>query len=578
MMISRSEKQKAAEPVTQSYMDMEALIMQNIIRHVKDYGQLIDSDDWLLQKLAELGKLNKENIAIIAKAAWLSREAVEKMCYDVADTVMERIEPGLNELERVGVVEGAVPARKSRNVQNAVKAVHRQAWDSLNTCNTTMLYMARDAYKSLVQKTATRAKEIANKQEFLDTLGKHATAEIVGAESRQQAIRSVIKEFNEKGIPAFVDKAGRQWTPEAYVSMTLRATAGNVSTEAMMARMNDRGLSLIQMSSHAGARPKCAKDQGKIFDRNNGKGYVEDINGKKIPFYPLKSSSYGEPDGILGINCGHHGVPFIPGISTERYFPTEDFEENDRLYKQMQTQRGLERDVRKQKRLCMLYDEAGDENAFEEAAVSLKSKEAQLADYVGKNDLIRRKDREQVVGFDRRISAGAVGAANKHFKKWAKSIGAEAGPKGLAGYYDLKYNDSKESRLYKGYVSAVENSRISPMIGYDQFKKADAEITDNLDGLTTASGVVVKGHTAHFVDRLIGTHVELTETDNKELKKRLNHASVSMNEAKQAITEGTAGEIVTDNKGRRSQRFTGDKCIVTFNPDTQELIQTNRKR
>ncbi len=420
MMISKSEKQIAADPVTQSYIDLETLIMQNIIRHVKDYGQLIDSDDWMLQMLAELGKLNKENIAIIARAVGLSKRAVEKMCYDVADVVIERIEPGFSELERIGIVEGAVPVRESKNLQKAVKTVQDQAWDTLNTCNTMMLYKAQDAYKELVQKTVSKAKEIANKQEFLDILGKHATAEVIGSESRQQAIRSVIKEFNEKGIPAFVDKKGRQWTPEAYVSMTLRATAGNVSTEAMMARMDDRGLSLIQMSSHSGARPKCAKDQGKIFDRNNGSGYVEDLNGKKIRFYPLSSSSYGEPDGILGINCGHHGTPFIPGISRQRYFPTEDFEENDTLYKKMQTQRTLERDVRKQKRLCTLYDEAGDKDAFEEASVKLKSKEAALASYVKKNGLIRRKDREQVIGFDKGISARAV-AANKAYTKAMKT-------------------------------------------------------------------------------------------------------------------------------------------------------------
>ena len=46
--------------------------------------------------------------------------------------------------------------------------------------------------------TAEKAEEIANKQEFLEYLGEHATAQIIGAESRQQAIRDTIKEFNEK--------------------------------------------------------------------------------------------------------------------------------------------------------------------------------------------------------------------------------------------------------------------------------------------------------------------------------------------------------------------------------------------
>lgn len=417
MMLSRSEKQKLSDPATGIYGDLEALLMQNIIRHVQNYGQLIDSDTWLLQKMAEIGKLNAENMRIIAESAGLSRTAVERMLNETADLVMERIEPGFNALERQGVIDGAIPVKGSENIEKAVKAVQKQAFDSLNTCNTTMLYKARDVYKKLVQDTVEQAKEIANKQEFLDIMGKHATAQAIGAESRQQAIRNTIKEFNEKGIPGFVDKSGREWTPEAYVAMTLRTTAGNTATEAMMARMEEHGISLIQMSSHPGARPKCAKDQGKIFDRNNGRGVTTDLHGKEVPYYPMRESSYGEPDGILGINCGHHGTPFIPGISTQRYFPTKDFEENGELYKKMQIQRGIERNIRKQKRLCMLYDEAGDTEAFEQAAIKLKSKEAQMNVYIKENnELLRRKDREQVVGFDRGVSAKAV-AANKAYTK-----------------------------------------------------------------------------------------------------------------------------------------------------------------
>lgn len=416
-MLSRTEKQNLSDPTALLYGDLETLIMQNIIWHVQNYDQLIDSDTWLLQKLAEIGKLNTENMKLISRYAGLSATAVQRMLDETADIVMERVEPGLNALERQGVIDGAIPANKSKNVKAAIKAVKRQAWDSLNACNTTMLYKARDAYKKLVNDTVEQAKEIENKQEFLDTLGKHVNAQAVGAESRRQAIRNTIKEFNERGIPAFVDRSGREWEPEAYVAMTLRTTAGNTATETMMARMEDRGLSLIQVSEHPGSRPKCAKDQGKIFDRNNGSGYTTDLHGNKVRYYPLRESSYGEPDGIFGINCGHHGVPFIPGVSIQRYFPTKDMEENDVLYKKMQTQRSVERAIRKQKRLCTLYDEAGDAEAFEKAAARLKSREAQIKEFTDKNpDLVRRKDREQVVGFDRKVSARVI-STNKNNNK-----------------------------------------------------------------------------------------------------------------------------------------------------------------
>ena len=114
MMIKRSEQQRAAEPVTRAYEDLESQIMQNIVRHVQNYGQLIDSDEWLMQKLAEIGRLNKENIQIIARAAGLNRQAVEEMCQQVADLVLSRVEPGMSELERAGVVEGARREKQER--------------------------------------------------------------------------------------------------------------------------------------------------------------------------------------------------------------------------------------------------------------------------------------------------------------------------------------------------------------------------------------------------------------------------------------------------------------------------------
>ena len=90
---------------------------------------------------------------------------------------------------------------------------------------------------------------------------------------------------------------------------------------------------------------------------------------------------------------------------------------NDKLYKQTQVQRALERSVRKQKRECMLFNKLGDQEAFEKAAIKLKGKEADLKSYVDKNPFLhRRADREQVVGFGRSISAKAV-AASKSAQK-----------------------------------------------------------------------------------------------------------------------------------------------------------------
>lgn len=559
------ENQQMAETIDSIYIDLETQLMQNIARHLRDWDKPIDTDIWLMQKLAEIGKLNKENIRIIAQMSGLSMTAAERMLNEAAEEAIQSMEPGFRYLARRGLVEESVDAAKSKNVKQVMNSMRDQAKDSLNLTNTTMLYKAQESFKTLVQETSKKA---------LDIMNNNTAAVVTGASSRQQALRSTIRQFNEQGITGFVDKRGRNWTPEAYVNMCMRNTAKNVADEVQTARCLDHGVSLIEISSHSGARPKCAKDQGKIFDLKNGSGIITDANGREIEYYPWNSSSYGDPDGILGINCHHHKFPFVPGVSIQRYFPTKDFEENDKLYKETQVQRALERNVRKQKRECMLYDTLGDKEAFDDAAVKLKSQEAKLKDYVDKHDFLnRRRDREQVVGFDKRISAEAVGSAKRYYKEWAKSIGAETGPKTLAGYYDLKYNDNKESRLYKGYVTAVNKGNISPLVGYDNFKAVASDIENQFVGMKTSDGLEIKGFTAHFVDRTIGQR-SADSPSSKGVRLGVDLADIE-DALKNPIR---IGPLVEQDNGKTSKLYFGKNTAVSYNPDTGELVQVQPKR
>lgn len=567
------ENQQLAEPVDGIYIDLETQILQNIARHLQGWEQPIDTDRWLMQKLAEIGKLNQENIRLIAKMSGLSQTAAERMLNEAAQDAINNMEPGLRYMAKRGLAEEAVQVDKSKNVKRVVHSFRKQAKDTLNMCNTVMLYKASEKYKGLVSNIA---------QEAWNILNSGAGGVVSGVESRQQAVRRCIRQLNDKGIPAFVDKRGREWTPEAYVNMAMRNTARSTAEEVQDARIRDAGCHLIQIDSHSGARPKCAKDQGKIFDLNNGSGYTEDLHGKKIRYYPWKSSSYGEPDGILGINCGHHKWPFIPGVNIQRHFPTEDMDANDKLYKQTQVQRALEREVRKQKRECMMLDAAGDQEGFEEASVKLKRTENKLKYYVKDTPgLHRRTDREQVVGFDKNVSAGAVSVAQKHYKDWAKSIGAEAGPKKLAGYYELKYNkESEESRLYRGYVKSVNEGRISPLVKYDRYVETYGKAKKELVGIKTKDGRDIEDITVHLTERIIGTHEWMAPDSSKDLKKRLDHKGASVESVRDAlqnpekIAEVKKRKNPYTGKEEESVQYYGKNAIVSFNITTGTIIQT----
>jgi len=200
-----------------------------------------------------------------------------------------------------------------------------------------------------------------------------------------------------------VDKLGREWSPEAYINMNIRTTVANTAHQAQFDRMDDYDLNLVEVSSHSGARPKCAKDQGKIFNRSGKGGVTEDLNGKKIRYYAWSESSYGEPDGLLGINCGHQIYPFVPGISRQTYFPYDE-EENNELYQKMQRQRELERRVRKSKRECLTLEKLGDAKGLEKASVTLKQRQDALKQYCSDNGLSYKPDRTAVVGYNRAVA------------------------------------------------------------------------------------------------------------------------------------------------------------------------------
>jgi hypothetical protein len=359
----------------------------------------VSLSQWRLQKLAEIGALDKKCIKTISQYSGLASDMLETVITQAALGTLSQLEPAFAELVRQGILGNAVAPSASTGIKQALNMYQKQAKDTLNLVNTVMRYKAKEAYINAVNKAA----EIANKQEYLNTLNKATAGAATGSVSRQQALRQCIKEMSEKGIPAFVDKRGREWTPEAYINMDIKTTVSNVAHETQFARMDDYGIDLIEVSSHMGARPRCAPYQGRIYSRS----------GKNKNYPPWSSTSYGEAAGLLGINCHHKVYPYIEGISIQRYFPYKD-EENSKRYKNTQVQRQLERDVRKSKRECAMLNAVGDKEGFSDAALKLKQRQERLKAYCKEKGLSYKPDRTAVEGYNKSVSGKATQAEKKN--------------------------------------------------------------------------------------------------------------------------------------------------------------------
>ena len=389
-----------SQGITDLIVGLETDLIANIAAYLAAGRIEEDTAKWKMKKLAELGKLTKQNAKTIAEYAGKTPELLELTLQRAANSAIQELAPGLKRMLQEGLIDRRATPSMSGNMLNSLKMLQKQAKKDLNLTNTTMKYKAKNAAMQVINRTA----ELANKQEYIDSLNKATGKVVTGIEARQNAMRECIGEMTQKGIPAFVDKNGRNWSPEAYTNMCIRSTVGSVAKETQFSLMDEYGLDLVEVSSHSGARPLCAKDQGKIFNRNGGGGYTTDLDGKRIKFYSWRSSSYGKPAGLLGINCGHQIYPFLPGISVQTYFPYDE-KENAEQYEKICNQRALERKVRASKRECTSLDTLGDKEGFDKAAYKLKQQEQQLKSYCEKNGLAYKPDRTATPGYGRSQAA-----------------------------------------------------------------------------------------------------------------------------------------------------------------------------
>ncbi|MGG3523092.1 phage minor capsid protein [Bacillus pseudomycoides] len=360
--------------VVDIYNAIEEELLLNMARILKyDMELLLTAEDfteyqhWRIVQLNKLGKLNQQQMNTMARYSGKTAEEVRKMLESAGFTAVEQHESLYQEAVQAGIIAAAPAMYTSAALIGILNTYEKQALETFNLVNTTILKQSQQVY--------------------LDVLNKTVGKVLGGVITPQQALRQTVSKWAQKGIPAFIDKAGRKWGVEGYVSMVCRSTSNNVANEMQTERMTEYKVDLCEVSSYPGARPKCFEDQGKIYS----------VSGKHKKYKPLNSTSYGEPDGLFGINCSHIRYPYIEGLSTQRYFPHTDIEENRRIYKQSQQQRSLERQIRKAKREVNMMEVIGDKEGVKLAKNKVSQRQANMRDFIKATGRKRQPNREQIV-------------------------------------------------------------------------------------------------------------------------------------------------------------------------------------
>lgn len=412
--MTRPDPLRFSDEIVRVYESCVDELLVNLARHfnVSAMGN-IPTFDFEVELLAKMGAIRKETAGIIARNVADNEPMIEEAVKTAMLDALKDVEPELAKAARDGLLAGT-DMEMLDGIQDQLAAYSRQAVKQTNLVNTVMLDGTMEAYRKGIYAAADIVRQLKEAQTVLNA---ETGKVITGTSTLQEAVRSGVKAMHEAGITGFVDHGGHQWSAEAYVRMDVKTTCSNAANQAVMTRNEQYGNDLIWVNTNATARPGCYPWQGKVISMANRARVVTDGDGRKVQAYAVSQTTYGQPDGIYGINC-HHGPMnvFIPGMSSVRGLDTAPSKDvSDQIYQLTQKQRRMEREVRYAKREAAMLDAVGDKEGFEKAALRVKEKQAKMKAFVNEHEesLILRSDRTQVLGYNRSVSAKAASAAKR---------------------------------------------------------------------------------------------------------------------------------------------------------------------
>lgn len=433
-----------SEPVEAIYTDVTTQLIWNICKRL---GQGKELPGWQARKLGELDALTKDAVKIISNSTGKAQRTIKSTLAKAMGIELKDVEAIL----KGAVAAGAIPdigftVEQSQGLKQLLQSLSDQAVEQTNLVNTVMLNSTRQRYVWAVNNTVQEEQKLIEKlysarnydeleqqaAKVQKALNRAAGTVEAGAEARVQALSRTVKELAQEGITGYIDKGGHHWSPEAYINMDIRTTVHNAAIQAQRTRAGEYGVETFQISSHAGARPLCAPYQGKFYSWDGSSGVLHDLYGKEYYYESIGNTSYGEPAGIFGIQCGHDPITFVDGYNIPRYEETKDAEANAAEYRESQKQRYYEREVRQAKLEAIAQDAAGNKDAFNQAAAKVRQANANYKEFCKETGRTPRPDRLQVYaspdgqGYNRSMSGKVTGATRGFTPTPLKNVAQQA--------------------------------------------------------------------------------------------------------------------------------------------------------
>lgn len=314
-------KDRQAARLVRLYEDAEVLILRELSAAIK-HGTYEDVNR-LLYRDEQVRKLLERARRILTAAGAKANGMVEELAVEEFKAAM------LGVLEDVGNSAEAIPTVAALS---AVQVAASGASQAIASTHLRVVREVSDVYRSITAQTVQSA--------------------IISGVDHRAAMRHALNQYADRGITAFVDRAGRKWALDSYVDMSVRTMRNQATQEGHLSGYEQAGVELVRASWHTASAPQCYPFQNQLLAISGGAGprtMTDSATGEQVTVHVKDTLRGAISKGYHHVNCRHRDTAYTPGDPTPRV-PMDSPAENKRKYKASQKQRYMERQLRRWKR------------------------------------------------------------------------------------------------------------------------------------------------------------------------------------------------------------------------------------
>lgn len=284
-MLTESQIERYGYGNERIFYDLENQLMEDIVRRIKNTGEITSTADYQIMQLKALGLSNDEITERIKNALNASDEYVKQLY----DQVIQQEWADAKDLY-LGMNHPYVQYADNAFIQNLVNGAFMQTSGEMVNMTGSLGFVVG-------------GKSVELSKFYTDTMDSAISQIMGGGFDYNTVLKRAIKQMTNSGIRWINYESG--WHNRITVAarrsvMTGLSQMTRGITEDTAKRLNT---ATFEVSAHAGARPDHAKWQGKVYTKKQ----LYEICG------------LGTVTGLLGANCYHTYYPFIKGISKRAY-------------------------------------------------------------------------------------------------------------------------------------------------------------------------------------------------------------------------------------------------------------------